>query len=81
MSKPVCIIGATVVKELFGGEEALGKRIRIGKTPCSIIGTMTPKPDSASPRAGILHLIPCQLTIKQILFHILRSRIWLSIPM
>jgi putative ABC transport system permease protein len=45
--KPACIVGATVVKELFGGEPPLGKRIRIGKTPCTVIGTLTAKGENA----------------------------------
>jgi putative ABC transport system permease protein len=41
--KPVCVLGATVKEKLFGTEESLGKRIRIGKMPCSVIGTLQPK--------------------------------------
>ncbi len=45
--KPVCIIGDTVRVKLFGGEEALGARIRVGKMPCTIIGILRPKGQNA----------------------------------
>ncbi len=45
--KPVCVIGATVQEELFGTGPALDKRIRIGRTPCTVIGTLAPKGENA----------------------------------
>ncbi|MDD3108680.1 MAG: ABC transporter permease, partial [Alistipes sp.] len=40
----VCIIGQTVVDNLFTkGEDPLGKTIRFGKIPMKIIGVLTPK--------------------------------------
>ncbi len=44
--KLVCIIGNTIVKELFGSENPLGISIRLGKISCSIIGTLTSKGQS-----------------------------------
>jgi putative ABC transport system permease protein len=37
----VCIIGATVKDKLFGGEEAVGRTIRIGRYPFRIVGVLT----------------------------------------
>jgi len=43
-SAKVCIVGQTVVDNLFTkGEEPLGKTIRFNKTPFRIIGVLTPK--------------------------------------
>ncbi len=44
---PVCIIGDTARKNLFEQEDPLGQRIRIGKLPCTIIGTLAPKGQNA----------------------------------
>jgi len=42
----VCILGATVQRELFGGEDPVGANIRLGKLSCQIIGTLTSKGQS-----------------------------------
>ncbi|MFC3579343.1 ABC transporter permease [Sphingomonas hylomeconis] len=39
--KSVCIIGNTVVQNLFRGGEAVGKRMRIGAISCDVIGTLS----------------------------------------
>jgi putative ABC transport system permease protein len=40
----VCLVGATVVTNLFtGGEDPIGQTIRIGKLPFEIIGVLLPK--------------------------------------
>ena len=39
----VCVIGQTVVKELFPNENPLGKMIRIRNVPCQVIGTLHAK--------------------------------------
>ena len=38
--KAVCLIGNTVRTNLFRGEEAVGKRFRIGAISCDVIGTL-----------------------------------------
>jgi len=45
--KPVCVLGATVAKELFGNEDAVGQRIRVGKVSCDVIGTLVAKGQAA----------------------------------
>nr|WP_298717628.1 ABC transporter permease [uncultured Steroidobacter sp.] len=42
----VCILGATVQRELFGGEDPLGANIRLGKLSCQVIGTLSSKGQS-----------------------------------
>jgi putative ABC transport system permease protein len=39
----VCLMGETVRKKLFGGQEALGERIRLQKLSCEVIGLLNPK--------------------------------------
>ncbi len=39
----VCVIGDTVRKELFGGEDPVGARIRIGRASCEVIGLLAAK--------------------------------------
>ena len=39
----VCVIGATVRKELFGEESPVGAKIRIGRASCEVIGLLASK--------------------------------------
>ncbi len=43
----VCVIGETTRKELFGKESPLGAAIRLGRTPCTVVGVLTAKGSSA----------------------------------
>jgi len=43
----VCIIGTTIHKELFGDEDPLGARIRIGKLSCQVVGILESKGQSS----------------------------------
>ncbi len=44
--KAVCLIGATVRRELFGGRDPIGERMRLGKLTCQLIGTLASKGES-----------------------------------
>jgi len=44
--KDVCILGATVRKELFGGQNPLGNTIRLKKISCRVIGVLKAKGQS-----------------------------------
>jgi putative ABC transport system permease protein len=44
----VCLIGATVKKELFGDERAVGQVVRVGVQTFRIVGLLEPKGQSAS---------------------------------
>jgi len=43
----VCVIGATVRKELFGDANPIGAKIRLGKASCEVIGLLVTKGQSA----------------------------------
>jgi putative ABC transport system permease protein len=42
----VVVLGSTVAEELFGAEDPLGERVRIGATPFTVIGVLEPKGSS-----------------------------------
>jgi len=42
----VCMVGETVRKKLFGGQEPLGGKIRLGKLSCEVIGLLEAKGQS-----------------------------------
>jgi len=39
--KAVCVIGGTVVRNIFPATDPVGKRFRIGNVSCTVIGTLT----------------------------------------
>lgn len=41
--RPVCIIGETVRKRLFGAKDGVGEALRFGSVPCTVIGTLAPR--------------------------------------
>jgi putative ABC transport system permease protein len=45
--KAVCILGSTVRKELFGGQDPIGATIRLKKIPCQVIGVLESKGQSS----------------------------------
>lgn len=44
----VCLLGQTVVTNLFGREDPIGKTMRVQNLPCRIIGVLMPKGQSPS---------------------------------
>ena len=43
----VCVIGSTIVRELFGPVDPLGERLRVGSFSCEVIGVLEGKGQSA----------------------------------
>jgi putative ABC transport system permease protein len=48
LNLPVCILGQTVVENLFPSGDPVGKTIRVQAMPCRVMGTFQPKGASAS---------------------------------
>ncbi|GAB4387404.1 MAG: ABC transporter permease [Thermodesulfovibrionales bacterium] len=45
--KAVCVLGATVRRELFGGQDPLGAAIRLNKLSCQVVGVLQAKGQSS----------------------------------
>jgi putative ABC transport system permease protein len=43
----VCVVGATLVRDMFGGGNPVGEAIRVGNMPCTVVGSMAAKGQSA----------------------------------
>ncbi len=44
----VCLLGQTIVENLFGSEDPIGKTVRVTNLPCRVIGILTAKGQSPS---------------------------------
>jgi len=47
-SAPVCVLGQTVVDNLFGDQDPIGKTVRIQSMPCKVVGVLQAKGFSAT---------------------------------
>ena len=48
IDQPVCVLGQTVVDNLFGSEDPVGKTMRVQAMPCKVIGVLQAKGFSAT---------------------------------
>jgi putative ABC transport system permease protein len=54
----VAIVGQTVINELFGGDDPVGRQIRIGRIPFTVIGTLKPSGSGFGGDQDDLVLVP-----------------------
>jgi len=48
LSANVCLLGRTVVDTLFGSEDPIGKKVRLGNLPFRVAGVLKPKGETAT---------------------------------
>ncbi len=48
LSANVCLLGRTVAQALFGDEDPVGRKIRLGNLPFRVVGTLYPKGETAT---------------------------------
>ncbi len=78
--KAVCLLGSTVAKELFGGENPLGNTIRLKKLVFEVIGVLTSKGESSfgSDRDDFI-LIPIRTFQRRIAGNTDVTRVYISV--
>ncbi|HXE31527.1 MAG TPA: ABC transporter permease [Terriglobales bacterium] len=70
----VCVLGNTVLLQLFGGENPIGREIRIKNLPFTVVGTLVPKGQSGTGQdQDDLVLMPYTTAGKKLL-----GRLWLD---
>ena len=73
-ANPVCVLGQTVVDQLFGSEEPVGETIRVNNEPCLVVGVLDRKGQSATGQdQDDQFLMPYSTVMKKI-----KGQIWLD---
>jgi putative ABC transport system permease protein len=63
----VCLVGQTVVEQIFGPEDPLGRSLRLGSLPCQVVGVLAPKGPSATGQdQDDLVLVPYTTSLKKL---------------
>ncbi len=78
--RSVCVLGQTVRKELFGGQDPLGQRMRVGKVACTVIGVLTAKGQSTfgSDQDDII-IMPLKAVQRRLIGKTDVSMVWVSV--
>jgi putative ABC transport system permease protein len=78
--KMACIIGETVRKELFGGQDPVGENVRLGRQSCKVVGILKSKGQSSfGTDQDDIVLIPLQAFQRRISGNRDIARIYLSV--
>ncbi|MFH2125250.1 MAG: ABC transporter permease, partial [Pseudomonadota bacterium] len=65
-SARVAVLGATVVRELFGDVDPVGRRLRIGRTPFIVVGVLESKGSSGWRDRDDIILVPLSTATKRL---------------
>ncbi|MFO7527741.1 MAG: ABC transporter permease [Marinobacter sp.] len=74
----VCIIGKTLIEEMFLGQEALGANIRVGHTACRVIGVLEEKGESMGQDRDKTILMPVKAVQRRLVGELDVSAIYVS---
>ncbi|WP_368075539.1 ABC transporter permease [Marinobacter lutaoensis] len=74
----VCIIGKTLIEEMFLGQEALGSNIRVGRTACRVIGVLEEKGESMGQDRDKTILMPVKAVQRRLVGELDVSAIYVS---
>lgn len=74
----VCIIGKTLIEEMFLGQEALGANIRVGRTACRVIGVLEEKGESMGQDRDKTILMPVKAVQRRLVGELDVSAIYVS---
>jgi putative ABC transport system permease protein len=70
----VCVLGQTVIEQLFGAQEPIGETIRVNSEPCVVVGVLDVKGQSATGQdQDDQFLMPYTTVMKKI-----KGQIWLD---
>jgi putative ABC transport system permease protein len=73
-ANPVCVLGQTVVDQLFGSADPIGEEIRVNNEPCLVAGVLETKGQSATGQdQDDQFLMPYSTVMKKI-----KGQIWLD---
>ena len=64
----VCVIGATITRELFGAQDPIGERLRIGNFSCEVIATMARIPPKSVSTDDKTQLQTLDADLKRVVF-------------
>ncbi|WP_372986405.1 ABC transporter permease [Marinobacter sp.] len=74
----VCIIGKTLIEEMFLGQEPLGSNIRVGRTACRVIGVLEEKGESMGQDRDKTILMPVKAVQRRLVGELDVSAIYVS---
>jgi putative ABC transport system permease protein len=74
----VCIIGTTLIEEMFLGQEALGANMRVGRTACRVIGVLEEKGESMGQDRDKTIIMPIKAVQRRLVGELEANAIYVS---